>query len=128
MSPMEWEREARNDRVRRKGSEPAWIDAQHRGLETEVSQAARIEIQQLRLDQLVREFQRLPRADRARLYESFLARLTLACNERRVGLLPNELRRREPAIRRAEDLTRSELELAVRPTTETRLGDGADVP
>ena len=56
MSPMDWEREARKDRVRRKGSEPAWIDAHDRGLETELSQAARMEIQQLRLAQLYASF------------------------------------------------------------------------
>ena len=128
MPPMDWEGEARKDRVRRQGSEPAWIDAHDRGLETELSEAARMEIQQLRLAELVREFQRLARDDRARLYESFLARLTLACNARRVGLPPHERRRRGPALDRAEELTRSELESAIRPTAETRLEHRDDRP
>jgi hypothetical protein len=108
--------------------EPAAIDAHDRGLETKVSGAARTEIERLRLDELVREFQRLARDDRKKLHESYLARLALACNERRIGLSPRERRRRDAAIRRAEELTRSELELAIQTIAEPGLAHEAELP
>jgi hypothetical protein len=119
MAPLNWEREAKLQRMRRQGSVPYWTDLRDFERELDVLCTQLVTETLKELEDLVAAFRLLSSSEQRMLLASYREEVTTTCDQLRSSL-PNTGRNRfGPAIDRAERGRNAELEHALWESRET---------